>query len=159
MAIEIALPGPADVSRTARTLAVLAWAAVVATTLLAFRSFEPNPPHLAVQVVLGVLWGFPVALIVIALNFVYIDAKRRGMNAGGWTLLAALLLPGAIGFVLYFLFRKPIRTSCPQCHAGVRETANYCPACGFAVHPSCPSCGKPTRSEDGFCEACGRKLR
>ncbi len=155
---EFVLPSPADVPRAAKVLAVVAYCAVLIAAPAAFHFFEPHPPQLLLQLLLGALWGAPLAVIVLALGLVHRDAARRGMNATLWTLVAALLIPGAIGFVIYFLSRKPIRADCPQCSAVVRETANYCPNCRFALKPTCPTCGRPTHHDDSFCESCGAKL-
>ncbi len=147
-----------DVPRAAKYLAGIAYVAVLVAALVAFRVFEQDAPHIVIQVLLGALWGIPVALIILALGFVYADAKSRGMPAVRWTFLTALLVPGAIGFVIYFLFRKPLRSVCPRCAAPTRASAGYCPQCGAALRPGCPKCRRPARAGDRFCEACGTAL-
>jgi hypothetical protein len=156
--LESWLPGEEGVPRPAKYLAGLAYGAVLVATLVAFQGYEPDPPALVFQLLLGALWGVPVALITLALGAVYRDAARRGMNATAWTLLTALLVPGGIGFVIYFLCRKPLRRACAQCSASVRDGAAYCPQCGARLRPGCPSCRRPPRPEDRFCEACGTPL-
>ena len=69
-----------------------------------------------------------VAFILLA-GYVYGDAARRGMPAGIWTALA-LLIPNGVGFVLYFLMRKPIVHPCPICGGGVADGFAFCPSCG-----------------------------
>lgn len=155
---EITLPSPADLPRGVKVVSVLVYVGVIVATLAAFRAFEPHPPHVVAQVLLGALWGIPAALIVLALGFVYADARLRGMNAAMWTILVALLIPGAIGFVLYLFYRKPLQAGCPQCRAEVRETANYCPQCGGVLRATCPGCRLPRRVGDRFCPSCGTSL-
>ena len=46
-----------------------------------------------------------VALLPLLIGvYVYRDAKRRGMNAALWTLIA-ILAPSLIGFIIYLLVR------------------------------------------------------
>ena len=62
-------------------------------------------------------------------GYVYADAVRRGMPPIPWTALA-VLVPNCVGFVLYFLLRKPILHPCPSCGRGVAPDAAFCPRCG-----------------------------
>jgi hypothetical protein len=62
-------------------------------------------------------------------GYVYADAVRRGMRPIPWTALA-VLIPNCVGFVLYFLLRKPILHPCPSCGRGVAPDAAFCPRCG-----------------------------
>ena len=57
--------------------------------------------------VIGAMGGLFAAAYVLLAGYVYADASRRGMPAIAWTALT-VLVPNAIGFVLYFLLRKPI---------------------------------------------------
>ena len=56
----------------------------------------------------GALRRIAVAASHPADGYIYADAKRRGMNALLWTLLA-MLLPKPIGFIAYFLLRGRCR--------------------------------------------------
>lgn len=82
---------------------------------------------------LGTLMGAGLAVVVAAVillaGYVYADASRRGMPALPWTALA-VLVPNALGFVLYFLMRRPIVHPCPRCGSGVEPGAAFCPRCG-----------------------------
>ena len=62
-------------------------------------------------------------------GYIYADAARRGMPPIPWTALA-VLIPNCVGFVLYFLLRKPILHPCPSCGRGVAPDAAFCPRCG-----------------------------
>ena len=66
---------------------------------------------------------------VLLAGYVYADAARRGMPPIPWTALA-VLVPNCVGFVLYFLLRKPILHPCPGCGRGVAPDAAFCPHCG-----------------------------
>ena len=63
---------------------------------------------------MGLLIGGFFALLVLVPGFVYGDACRRNMPAVPWTLIA-LFVPNLLGFLLYFVLRKPLATQCPQC--------------------------------------------
>src|SRR6185312_2065466 len=77
----------------------------------------------------GLTFGVFTAAFFLALGYVYGDAKRRQMPAWAWV-IAAGLIPNCIGFILYFVFRRPL------------------------LGP-CSSCGKPIRAEEAFCSHCG----
>jgi len=79
--------------------------------------------------VIGVMGGLFAAAYVLLAGYVYADASRRGMPAIAWTALT-VLVPNAIGFVLYFLLRKPIVHPCPSCGCGVAQDAAFCSRCG-----------------------------
>jgi len=76
------------------------------------------------------LLGVVEAGYVLSAGYVYGDAKRRGMNAGAWTVVA-VVIPNLIGFLLYFVLRKAILVACPQCGQGVAPRAAFCSACGY----------------------------
>ncbi len=104
--------------------------------------------------------SIPIACLIFLIGYVYRDAKRRGMNAGLWTVLVVVLLPAylGIGFIIYFLLREPLPYPCPNCHATVSARFNYCPSCKFNLRPSCPSCRREVRLEDRFCTNCAADL-
>ena len=69
-----------------------------------------------------------VALLPLLIGvYVYRDAKRRGMNAALWTLIA-ILAPSLIGFIIYLLVRGNYSNlKCPRCAATVTEQYVVCP--------------------------------
>jgi hypothetical protein len=79
--------------------------------------------------IIGAMGGLFAAAYVLLAGYVYADASRRGMPAIAWTALT-VLVPNAIGFVLYFLLRKPIVHPCPNCGCGVAQDAAFCSRCG-----------------------------
>ena len=150
-----------------REIAIIpAWAFVVAAVLLAaipiiFFTFvwptESNPPALPLQILIALIPATFLALFLLLIGYVNRDAGRRGMSRTLWTVLV-IIIPNAIGFILYFLFRKPIRAECPKCAAVVDPNVNYCPRCGYSFHPTCPQCKAAVRASDTFCANCGTQL-
>jgi hypothetical protein len=109
------------VPRTAKLLALLAFAAA----WLCFSLFV-EAEH---QMLLGLACSLFVAAYVLALGYVYGDARRRGMSPLLWV-LAAFLVPNLVGFLLYFLLRKPLLEPCGGCGCGMEAEQAFCPACG-----------------------------
>jgi len=94
------------------------------------------------------------------LGYVYRDAKRRGMNAGLWTLLVLILSPAylLIGLIIYLLIREPLPYNCPQCSTTVHARFNFCPNCKYNLHPACPQCQREVSDTDKFCPYCATEL-
>ena len=90
---------------------------------------QHNPPPAPLATFLGLLTGFVLACYSMLVGYVNVDSGRRGMSRTGWTLIAAFV-PNALGFVLYFLLRKPIVHPCPNCGCGVAQDAAFCSRCG-----------------------------
>jgi hypothetical protein len=111
----------------AKVTAALAWIGFVAMVSWCFAG------RFAIGwgTVVGMLAGGLFAAWVLLAGYVYADARRRGMPAIVWTLLA-VLLPNCVGFVLYFLLRKPIARVCPHCQSGIAPDFPFCPRCGQA---------------------------
>ena len=47
------------------------------------------------------------------------DARRRRMNVALWTLLV-IIIPNALGFIVYLLLREHVPAICPKCFASMR---------------------------------------
>lgn len=111
----------------------------------------------------GMMTWVPVlAITVLWLWFVMIfyvarDSRRRRMNVALWTLLV-IIIPNALGFIIYFLLREPVPASCPKCSASMRPEFGFCPACGEALAPTCPGCRHPIEPGWTSCAFCGVKL-
>jgi hypothetical protein len=100
------------------------------------------PPGCLAAVGLGgglVLGGF-VATWLLCLGFVYGDARRRAMPAVPWMLLA-LFVPNLLGFLFYFVMRRPIGSPCPQCGQPMVAEQRFCSWCGYARPSSSPTTG------------------
>ena len=98
-----------------------------------------------------------LAVLALMIGYVNRDAGRRGMSRTKWTLIVTFV-PNAIGFILYFLMRNPIRTQCPKCGSPVDASVNYCPKCRYSFHATCAQCKTPFRPGDTFCGNCGAQI-
>jgi RNA polymerase subunit RPABC4/transcription elongation factor Spt4 len=101
-----------------------------------------------------------MSFFLFMLGYVYRDAKRRGMNAGLWTLLVLILSPAylLIGLIIYLLVREPLPYTCPQCSTTVNARYNFCPNCKYNLHPACPQCQREVADNDKFCPYCATEL-
>ena len=105
-------------------------------------------------VVLVALLTIPVMIGV----YVCRDAKRRGMNAMAWTLIA-VAAPALIGFIIYLLVRGNYPDlQCPQCAEPVTEQYVICPHCGAKLRPACPNCSFPVEADWKVCPKCAAPL-
>lgn len=113
-----------------------------------------------------VVFAIPVFILMIVVVmlplligvYVYRDAKRRGMNAVLWTLIA-ILAPSLIGFILYLLVRGNYSDlKCPRCDTTVTEQYVVCPKCGAKLKPSCPNCSTPVEPDWTVCPKCAQPL-
>lgn len=90
--------------------------------------------------------------------YVFRDAKRRGMNAVLWTLIA-VFAPSLIGFIIYLLVRENhSNMRCPRCETTVTEQYVVCPKCGAKLRPSCPNCSAPVEPDWSVCPKCAQPL-
>ena len=154
-------------SRIKQEIAVIpAWAYVVAACVfvtipsLFFGVIWPREeqqPAQVVRILIPFLVSIALAFYVLMIGYVNRDAGRRGMSRVLWTLIV-MFVPNALGFILYFLLRNPIRANCPKCGAVVSPSANYCPSCRHSFNPTCPQCKAAVRSGDEFCANCGAQL-
>jgi len=85
----------------------------------------------------GLLAGTLMAVWLLGLGYVYADARRRSMPHILWT-LAAALIPNLLGYLLYFVMRKPIALPCPKCGQATTVGQRFCSWCGHH-EPSTPS--------------------
>ncbi len=106
---------------------------------------------------IGVVGAVLLAATILLIGYIYADAKRRGMNAVLWTLLV-ILIPKPIGFIAYFLLRKPLAQPCPNCKYPVGTDFAFCPKCGYALAPSCPGCGRAVHRDFVCCPYCGKPV-
>jgi RNA polymerase subunit RPABC4/transcription elongation factor Spt4 len=120
---------------------------------------EPAASCAGLAGVITVMAIFLTAMLSM-LGYVYRDAKRRGMNAGLWTLLVLILSPAylLIGLIIYLLVREPLPYNCPQCATTVNARFNFCPNCKYNLHPACPQCQREVGDTDKFCPYCAREL-
>ena len=137
----------------------LCWFLVVIPLLVQYHHRKPPDSQLPPQFLYGLLMfsGIVLGLWVLMIFYVNADAGRRQMNRLLWTLLV-IFIPNAIGFIVYFLVRKPIGQPCAKCRALIRPDFSFCPACGAAASPACPACRHQIESGWTNCAYCGTKL-
>jgi len=132
-----------------------------ACTLFLFLAYmpghDPHSPPFAVRVLLSVLLGVVLSIYFGLVGYVNQDAKRRDMGQVLWTLLV-ILVPNCLGFLAYFLLRKPLIQYCSQCGDRVERGFHFCSKCGCELSPSCGSCGNPVSREYVICPYCGKSL-
>ena len=116
-----------------------------------------HAPPLALRIVFGFMAGAALAFFVLLVGYVNSDARRRGMNVALWTVLV-IFVPNAIGFIIYFLMRHPLKIRCPKCGAMADPAFNFCPKCKFNLHPACPQCHHPVQVGDVYCPYCAMAL-
>jgi hypothetical protein len=147
-------------------MAIPKWAVIVAAILftgipIIFYTFvwypEPNRAPWLFQILVSVLPGTILAFLALMVGYVNKDAGRRGMNRTLWTLIV-IFVPNAIGFILYFLMRTPLRAGCPKCSTVVDTRVNFCPKCRYNFHPTCPQCRSSVNPGDTFCANCGVQI-
>jgi hypothetical protein len=118
---------------------------------------DRHAPPFAVRELLGVMAGAVVACYVILIGYINRDAGRRRMSRWLWTLIA-VVVPNALGIVLYFVLRKPRTANCPQCDAEIEPGFSFCPRCRTRLQPVCPYCQRGVELSDKFCPYCGEAL-
>jgi len=143
------------------------WAWVLAGIVFVAAHFLPYvvrhhhhgtaPPAWALPLI-GFLAGLACGAYLLLIGYINRDAKRRGMSPTLWTVLA-ILIPNALGILLYFVLRHPLRRACPQCGNAVEMSFSFCPRCSYKLSPNCPQCQRVVGLEDVYCPYCGTSLR
>jgi hypothetical protein len=120
---------------------ILAAFAFLAMVVLLFFLFDEHQ-RIGFGTAIGVGVGTVAAAFILLTGYVYADSSRRGMPPIPWTALA-LLVPNGVGFVLYFLLRKPMLHPCSNCGGGVAQDAAFCSRCGQSqLSAAVPRTGK-----------------
>lgn len=118
----------------------------------------PDVPSWAVPVV-PFIFFFLAFFYLLMLDYVFRDAKRRGMNTWLW-LVIVIIVPNFLGLLVYLLLRSPLtRERCPQCGFLTRSDQAFCPKCGHRVKTTCPHCQKFIDPDQSFCSYCGQRLK
>jgi hypothetical protein len=138
-------------------VAMIGFACMMFIFLNVMPQHDRHAPPLLVRLLLGVVTGSVVAAYLLLLGYVNQDAKRRNMGQLLWTLLV-IFIPNGIGFLAYFLLRKPMVEACPRCHEKVEKGFHFCPKCGCALTPTCSQCGQTVSAEYVCCPYCGKQL-
>jgi hypothetical protein len=82
----------------------------------------------------GLIFGSVIAIWLLCLGYVYGDTRRRAMPPVLWTLVA-LLVPNLLGFLLYFVLRRPITVACANCGQATSLDQRFCSWCGNPQPP------------------------
>jgi len=85
----------------------------------------------------GLFGGVAIATWLVCLGFVYADARRRAMRPVLWVLVAALF-PHLLGFLLYFVMRQAIASTCTHCRQTIALYQRFCSWCGNPRPSSTP---------------------
>ncbi len=139
------------------TLAVIAFVAAQIVFNGVMGRHSGAPPAWC-RAVLGLLAGLGGGCFLLLIGYINRDAKRRGMSPTLWTIMA-VIIPNALGIILYFLLRQPRSSACPQCGNGLQPGFNFCPHCNHKLSPSCPQCQRVVAVNDVYCPYCGISLR
>jgi hypothetical protein len=130
-------------------------------TQVAFDLFigrEPGAPPPWARPLLGFLVGLVVGCYLLLIGYINRDAKRRGMSPVLWTIVA-IIIPNALGIILYFVLRQALRTACPRCGYDIHPGFTFCPPCSYKLTPICPQCQRSVGVNDVYCPYCGNSLR
>jgi RNA polymerase subunit RPABC4/transcription elongation factor Spt4 len=138
-------------------LAAVGFAAMVFLFLVAFPLVDPHAPPFPLRTIGAVVGGALVAVCLLLVGYVNQDAKRRDMGQLLWTLLV-ICIPNGIGFLAYFLLRKPLVQFCSKCGGRVETGFHFCANCGWELSPSCSSCGRAVSRDFVVCPYCGKAL-
>jgi len=141
----------------AKVLAVLFFLIMQVCLLGLLPHFEKDIPPMVALVPISIFCGIVMAIVVLMIGYVNADARRRGMNSLLWTLLV-IVVPKALGFIAYFMLRKPLVMPCPNCNTPVGADFRFCPKCGYAMTPICVHCGKSIQRDWVVCPYCGRPV-
>ena len=148
------------VPRPAFAIVVTVWLGFFLLMMLVPFRLDPEGRNwpLAAKLAMAVLPGIPIFILVLLIGYVYADAKRRGMRYVMWMWLA-ILIPNAIGIILYFVLRDPLLLNCTQCGAHVRPGFAFCPKCGGSLALACPQCRSAVEPGWTHCAHCGASLK
>jgi hypothetical protein len=140
------------------------WAWVLASMIflsaqIFFNYFARMPNGLEgwVAVLAGIAAGVGGGCYVLFIGYISRDAKRRGMSALIWVLVAIFVTNG-LGIILYFLLRQPINGRCPQCAGAVLPGFGFCPRCSYQLSRRCAQCQREVGTSDVYCPHCGSAL-
>jgi RNA polymerase subunit RPABC4/transcription elongation factor Spt4 len=146
------------ISRTGKLIAFLVWLVLTAGLYTLFATVgKPGDPPFWFRVYLCLIVPIPLSIFALVVAYINADAKRRGMRYVMWTWLS-ILVPNAIGIILYFIFREPLLAPCAKCGAMAKRTFAFCPSCGEALQPACPSCRRAVEAQWANCAYCGARL-
>lgn len=117
--------------------------------------------------------AFVVALYLLSVVYVFIDAKRRGVQAfWAWGLLALVPFVGLMAYIVmrpasYVADREEQELdmalrerqlaqygSCPNCGTTIEKDFIVCPVCNTQVRNVCRTCKRPLEAHWKVCPFC-----
>lgn len=117
--------------------------------------------------------AFVVALYLLSVVYVFIDAKRRGVQAfWAWGLFALVPFVGLMAYIVmrpasYVADREEQELdmalrerqlaqygSCPNCGTTIEKDFIVCPVCNTQVRNVCPMCKRPLEAHWKVCPFC-----
>lgn len=117
--------------------------------------------------------AFVVALYLLSVVYVFIDAKRRGVQAfWAWGLLALVPFVGLMAYIVmrpasYVADREEQELdmalrerqlaqygSCPNCGTTIERDFIVCPVCNTQVRNVCPTCKRSLEAHWKVCPFC-----
>ena len=119
----------------------------------------PSDDQLVLRIIVVVV--FIVMLIAGLVGYlIYRDAKKLGMNAWMW-LLIAIYAPNGIGIIIYLIvrFSEKKKRNCSQCGYPIADDYLTCPKCGYSLKDSCSKCGGAIESDWKVCPHCKNALK
>lgn len=162
--MEVKNENQSTLGREIRIVPQWAWVLAVTAFIAAqiFFNFvivhhQHHPPAVG-RFLLGLAAGIGAGCFLLFIGYINRDAKRRGMSPTLWTIVA-IIIPNALGIILYFVLRQPLRGPCPQCGNPVQPGFSFCPRCSYKLNPSCPQCQRSVGADDLYCPYCGTSLR
>ena len=132
-----------------KSVQLWAWIAVAATVVIALTmgivtvaAHHGSLWTIPLYTAAGLFTGTLVAIWLLGLGFVYVDARRRSMQPVLWVLVC-VLVPHLLGFLLYFVLRQPLASPCGHCGQPVPSGQRFCSWCGTPQPPP-PSGNAPS---------------
>ena len=104
--------------------------------------------------------GFIIALYVLSVVYVFIDARRRGASAYvAWGIIALIPFVGLIAYLVLRERQLAQYGTCPQCGAPIEKDFVVCPVCDTQVRNVCPSCHRPLDAHWKVCPYCRTRIQ
>lgn len=140
---------------------ILLWLTVVLPLIVQTVPAQPNrfgggPERVAIIPVFCFV-GLIFTIWLLLIFYVNADTRRRGMSRLVWTLLV-LFVPYGIGFIVYYVARRPIQQPCSKCGTLLHSDFIFCPHCSQELKPRCPGCRHTVGAGWINCAYCGAKL-
>ncbi len=149
---------------------VIFWAVTIFAVLLIGGVFSlifisglyesmPKDDQIALRIIAVII--FIVMLVAGPIGYlIYRDAKRLGMNAWMW-LLIAIYSPNSIGIIIYLIvrFTEKKKKKCGKCGYPITNDYLTCPKCGHTLKNPCSKCGNAIESDWQVCPHCKNTLK